>query len=123
MGKQCIVIAVLFPVLENRHRSTTLIPGLTKNPRCGIDVLILDVCEALPESYCAKPICAEHRRQWAGRIRTRISAGYSKGLVFLDSVARNRVQVNVVIFESRDYLVNRGWVGKIRWIRGQARVE
>ena len=49
MGKQCVVIAVLFPVLEDWRRSTTRSPGLTKNARGGIDVLILDVCEAFPE--------------------------------------------------------------------------
>src|SRR5258708_6292175 len=87
MGKQCVVIAVLFPVLEHRYRSTTRIPGLTKNPPAGIDVLILDVGEAFAESNCGGLI-----REWAReasllRITTRYSA-----LVFRDRVARNRMQ-------------------------------
>ena len=84
MGKQCVVIAVLLPVLEDRRAGW--IPGAADDARIGIDNLVLDVCEAFP-----KPNCAGLIREWARKIRTRISARYS-GLVFRDRVAGDRMQ-------------------------------
>src|SRR5882724_3390579 len=107
MGKQCIVIAVLFPGLKDRRRAGGIggTGSALPNPaRLRINAKILYAFEAEPESNRAFLI-----GEWTGKISRSISirifAAYI-GLVFQDCVASNRVQVNAVIGISCNYLVN-----------------
>src|ERR1700693_2860694 len=107
MGKQRVVIAVLFAMREDRHASGIGGTGSTapKHARLCLNDLILYVCEAFPESNCAALI-GEWAINYAGdRISIRISARYV-GLVFQDCIAGDRMQENVMGFVSCNYLVN-----------------
>src|SRR5215472_14558186 len=48
--KQGVVVAVFFAVLKNRRSSATLTAGNTENSRIGIDIKVLDVCQAFPKA-------------------------------------------------------------------------
>ena len=89
--------------------------------RLRINAKILYAFEAEPESNRAELI-----GEWAGKISRSISiriiATYIE-LVFQDCVASNRVQVNVVIRVSCNYLVNSISMSRILCVHRQSRVE
>src|SRR4051812_2276771 len=100
MGKQCVVIAVLFSVVEDGNAVwiIVLIEGVwitTKHACLRVNSLILYVSEAFPESNGAGLV-----REWAGwiviSIFVAINARYI-GLVFYDGLTGHRMQANAVL--------------------------
>jgi hypothetical protein len=111
MGKQCVVIAVLFPVLEDGNAGRIHSGIAAERAVAWLNRLILDEGKTFPESNCAGLI-----RKWAGwiliSINVAIKARYI-GLVFYDGITGSGMQTNAVLGVSCNYFVDRtGSIGR-----------
>ena len=116
MGKQCVVIAVLFAVRENSNAGSACRVGITTNQaRLWINCLILYICETFPESNRAGLIgewtrqissfdtwhsttVMRQRRKWVSEIALPGIACKTKGLPGLRWLVKASTTFSTAVF-------------------------